>query len=517
VIVTAQSSTPLPAIIALARAGSLDRAWACFTAAGYDRVDEIAALTLKGRLLKGLALGAPEQARPSLYGEAATAYERAAAKALSSYALINAATLSLLSGAEGEAKRLAQETLDLLRRNPDESETPYYRDATRAEALLLLGRVDAARAALAQAVAVAPRAWEDHAVTLTQFALILRARQCDGAWLDAFRPPRSLHFGGHMSFGADTGRAPLKSRIADLLRSENIGFGYGALAAGADIIVAEALLEHGAELHAVLPGGRAHFADLSVEPYGPDWRRRFDAVLERAASVREIRPCVIPDRMLIGIADEVAMGSALINARRLETSAVQLLVLAQGASERARDVWAEAGRRQHILHAPREDLPGDVPVAPAYQWLRLALLYLSPEEGDAAFARIKEALAALAAPALHPYLEGGAVVLAYPTPGEAARVAVTLRQRLGGLRIGGHYGVAQTLLDPFTGRLRARGDAAAVTAGALSSALPGEIYLTEDFAAALIACAPEMPRVELIGELEPPEGGAPVGLYVLKS
>ena len=34
------STTPLPLIIALARAGSLDRAWALFGAAGYDRLSD---------------------------------------------------------------------------------------------------------------------------------------------------------------------------------------------------------------------------------------------------------------------------------------------------------------------------------------------------------------------------------------------------------------------------------------------------------------------------------------------
>ena len=51
--------TPLPTIIALARAGALDHAWARFSAAGYDRDDaDPAALTVKGRLLKDHGLRA---------------------------------------------------------------------------------------------------------------------------------------------------------------------------------------------------------------------------------------------------------------------------------------------------------------------------------------------------------------------------------------------------------------------------------------------------------------------------
>src|SRR5436189_74841 len=75
---------------------------------------------------------------------------------------------------------------------PGEPETPYYRAATEAEALLLLGRREDARDALAAAVAAAPQAWEDHGSTLRQFVAIEAALGGDPAWLDLLRPPVSL-------------------------------------------------------------------------------------------------------------------------------------------------------------------------------------------------------------------------------------------------------------------------------------------------------------------------------------
>ena len=181
---------------------------------------------------------------------------------------------------------------------------------------------------------------------------ILAAQNRDSAWLDAHRPPRSLHFGGHMSFDPKVVRREhLDEKIASVLEEENVGFGFGALAAGADIIIAEALLARGAELHAVLPGGVKAFAVVSVDPFGKAWRRRFDAVLAMAESVRPVRPLgAPPDSAMIGLADEIAMGAALMNGRRLESSAVQLLVLdsasepANGASGRSR--WSRTSRRR---------------------------------------------------------------------------------------------------------------------------------------------------------------------------
>ena len=91
-------STSLPTIIAHARAGSLDRAWAMFESAGFGASDDPAALAIMGRLLKDRALRASGEVRAALYGEAAEAYARAAGEDGASYPLVNAATLSLLSG-----------------------------------------------------------------------------------------------------------------------------------------------------------------------------------------------------------------------------------------------------------------------------------------------------------------------------------------------------------------------------------------------------------------------------------
>ena len=74
------SPTPLSTIIALARAGALDHAWAQFCAAGYDRDDaDPAALTVKGRLLKDHALRAAGEGRRRFYLQSADAYQRSAA------------------------------------------------------------------------------------------------------------------------------------------------------------------------------------------------------------------------------------------------------------------------------------------------------------------------------------------------------------------------------------------------------------------------------------------------------
>jgi hypothetical protein len=527
-------ATPLSLIIAYARAGASAFAWEQFEASGYDRMtDDAAALSVRGRLLKDRALSHEGAERRRLYGEASRAYRSAAAVSGATYPLINAGTLSRLAGDEARARSLATEVLDRIEQDPAEPETPYYAAATRAEALLLLDREPEARTALAEAVALAPRAWEDHASTLRQFALILDAQGRNSDWLNAYRPPRSLHFGGHMSFDPKVVRREhLDEKIAAVLHEENVGFGYGALAAGADIIIAEALLERGAELHPVLPGGPESFASVSVDPFGKAWRKRFDAVLARAETVREVRPLgMAPDKMTIGLADEIAMGVAVMNARRLESRALQLLVLDRAPSASAdRETangyarWAEAGWRQRIITAPREALPaGPPPPLPTRPHARMALLAIglgpAPELFQGRLADLAELLGQAPQSSVQPYLAGEQVVLAYDGTVEAARAALALRQATAGATafgVGGHYGIVDPLDDPLSGQMRLVGEPAQLAAAAAASAPPGSICVTEDFAAALAASNVGDVCSELIGELEARDGRAPVALYALK-
>lgn len=521
-------ASALPAVLAAARAGALDHAWALFTRGRFDSDADPAALALKGRLLKDFALRSDPSERRRFYAESAEAYARSAALRRATYPSINAAALSLLSGAPDAARSRAVEVLELLDSGSGEPETPYYRAATRAEALLLLDRHDDAQAAFADAIAAAPRAWEDHASTLRQFALILAAQGRDAGWLDAHRPPRSLHFGGHMSFDARViRREHLDEKIAAVLEEENVGFGYGALAAGADIIIAEALIARGAELHAILPGGADAFAAISVDPFGKTWRKRFDSLLSRAETVRPVRPLgARPGPAMIGLADEVAMGTALMNGRRLESSAVQLFVLdsaqdANGASGRSREIWAAGGGRQRILAAARETRSGPAGDDSA-EAEPLAVLAVGLQEGEigSRLADLHARLARLPAPALPPYLTEDRLILAYSGPGEAAATAIRLiagSSEAPPLRIGGQYGPAPTFRDPFSDGLRLAPAATAAAAAALDSAPPGTAVVTDDFAAALAAAGPRRPASEYVGELDPPDDGPPVGLYALKS
>ena len=352
----------LPAITALARAGAIDRAWDLFIAAGYlERTADPAALAVKGRLLKDRARTGPIPDRAVTFAEAASAYAAAHALSPAPYLAINAATLRLLAGDRGGAQVGAQEALRLLDQAQPAADTPYYLAATRAEALLLLDDLPGAQAAMEQAVQLDPDGWDDRAVTLAQLRAIQQARHGPVDWLQAFSPPDSLHFAGHMGISA-SGRseADIVAAIDALLERTRIGFAWGALAAGADIVIAERLLAAGVELHVVLPCPPDRFAAQSVSPAGSAWTERFYAVLGQACSVVASGhgAAAVHDPLATAHAGELAIGGAILNARRFGTAVRQLIITdeAGGGRNTARQamMWPTAAGPQERLTIPRD-------------------------------------------------------------------------------------------------------------------------------------------------------------------
>lgn len=522
------SSPPLSAlgqVIAHARMGALDEAWRLFRAAGLEGVaDDAAVLSVKGRLFKDEARRAPDEAsRRALFARAAEAYGQAGAIAWATYPLINAASLSLLSGDEGRARALAERVLARLDQGDREPDTPYWREATRAEAQLLLGATHEAWLTLQGALELAPRAWEDHAATLRQFSLILAERGEDDAWLAPLRPPRVLHYVGPL--GAPPDDAGLKARIAEILETERIGFAWGALAAGADILIAEALLARGAELNIVLPAPRAAFRAASVAPMGGDWPPRFDAVLQGAAQVL-VAPGADdpPTELSARLAALTAMGRAVLQAEVLSTEAVQLALTAGAGDSRAdQDDWSASGRRQLDLAAAASPPPAAAALpAGAGRVLAVLAVVLSADAlvGEAAAAALAEqSLPALGeamrvaglAPAAPIVWTGRAVAIPLETAAAATALSRALGHRLAAApAMGAALGLVRQGLGP-SGETLSLGPAIDAALRLAQAAEPATLLADPAFAAALaIAAAPGAPPpCQPAGELPPPPAADP--------
>lgn len=417
--------TRLNSITRLARAGALERAWAVFHAEGLDRrTDDPDALTLHGRLLKDRAAQASGEAREELLSAAIAAYERASHLARATYPLINAATLALFAGRRDRAQALARETLALIDSGDYAPETPYWLDATRAEALLLLGHGAEAETILGRAVAGQPEAWEDHASTLRQFALIAQEMGWPADWLDRFRPPPSLHFEGIMGIAADDTKA--RDAIAASLQDIGPGNIVGALAAGADIMIAEEGLRSGAHLQVVLPCPAEFFLQASVVPLGASWISRFERLMDEADNVIILDGCQSLSQASVAVARQAAMGLTIREARRLQSPAIALRVQERGEEKVPDDTeWAEHRLAVHRLFIERSNL-------------RRAAL--SPPLQPTALLTLPEALAPrLPAAASLLARRDGFAVYAFATIGEGAQAAQNVALLHPGVHLGLDY------------------------------------------------------------------------------
>jgi len=361
-------STQQASILKLARAGSTQFALSEYSRLDLDKIrnhEDI--MALHGRLYKDLFLSQSGKEALESAQRSAEKYEAAFKDTQGFYSGINAATMSLLAGFPKDmVKMRAKRIVDILPATEElDSETKYFVEATRAEAQLLLDDITSTQQSMRTALNHDPLNFTAHASTLKQFRMIAAHRGENYNWLTDFRPPIAVHFAGHM-FGVkeelDTDLPcltqaqidALKIEISELIQMQDIGFGYGALAAGADILIAEAILEEGGELHVTLPVNQAFFIEASVKPYGYSWVERFETCLSRASSVRIVSAISsTPNTSLEKQASLSSMGAAIRHAESLSVPSAQLLIWngKLGFTGTAADagLWKETERPQYII------------------------------------------------------------------------------------------------------------------------------------------------------------------------
>ncbi len=324
------------AALALARSGAIEQASVLAEAAIDDagpalpeRLAEDLA-SLEARIAKDRARTAAPSDQGRLYRDAAQLYERAHDRFGGSYPCINAATTWLLAGDAARSRSLARRARSLVGEATD-----YWGFATLAEASVLLGDLDDVVDALAAAADLSPGEWATRASTRRQMEALCAALGLDPQMLEVLANPRVVHFAGHRldPLDATTRRFPAEeearvaAEVAEVLRARRMGIGFGSLASGADIIIAEQLAAAGGEVHVVLPFAAEEFIATSVADAGPRWVERFTRRVEEATSVRLASDGqFLGDPAMFDFGSQVAMGEAVNRAAALATEAEQLAV-----------------------------------------------------------------------------------------------------------------------------------------------------------------------------------------------
>ena len=514
------------AVLSLARTGATYEAERRFSELGLPEIDSEDVSALGARIQKDRALAAMGDERRRLAAVAASSYKRIWDRSGSYFPAINAASLSLVAGDLGIARTLAAEALASVEASGDKS---YYAVATQAEARLLLGEVGAARSELERAAQVHDGDFGALSTTRRQLRMICTTAGIDLELLSVLAGPAVAHYCGHM-IAAEDGTGPHRRfdeakaarQIGEVLSRHPVGFAYGSLASGADILWAEALLGSGAEIHVVLPCAITDFLEISVAPSGQDWVRRFHECLNAAESVTySTEGRFLGDDALFRYSAELAMGLALLRARFLDADVCQLALWdgapASGGVGTAVDVatWRRSGHDVLTvtpldLDNRRDHLRPTEAVGPEAGRVIRALLIgdmrgfsKMPDEQLLAFSDIvmgsfAHVLDHHGADVEYRNTWGDALIGVLSTAAAAARCSLDLQDAMDGidlkaaglpthlsLRLSGHIGPVFPIIDPVLGAPSFLGSHINRTARIEPVTPPGEVYVTEAFAASL--------------------------------
>jgi class 3 adenylate cyclase len=359
-----------------------------------------------------------------------------------------------------------------------------------------------------------------------QLMFLCAAKGIDDAILDMLAPPTVLHYCGHrIDDNASEPRFPpaleasVTKDVEQFLDSRTVGFAYGSLANGADIIVAEALLDRGLELNVVLPFDADEFDQISVANAGAVWSHRYRSCLERAnTTICATDSSYLGDRALFGYAACIAMGHAINRANFLGVEAEQLAVW-DGRCEdpsvgTVHDVatWQRTGRPGHIIRLGPPSQTGERGPKPTVTGIRSVRAVLF---GDfKGFSRLRDeqfpifvdkilgptarVLSRFALQTVYRNSWGDAVVIILTDVLAAAQCALEIQQTLTALdsaalglpsdlalRMGGHVGAVMTLTDPIRDQPASWGRELTRAARIEPRTPEGHVYVTDAFAALL--------------------------------
>lgn len=536
-------------VLTLARLGDTDRALKLYDAYGLGARQDVDALSLQARLLKDKGFAQRARDRGKTLTESCRLYAQVYRRTRDAYPAVNAATLAWITGRAALARQLARA---VLADAGVQAARDYYGLATVAEARLVLGDFDGAAEALAAALAAPDADAGKRSTTVLQLQRLeptITDRKAIRPLLAMIRPPSVASYCGHIFIEDPALEADLAPRIDAALKKENVGFAYGSLAAGSDILIAERLLAAGAELHVVLPVAEEDFIAQSVAPAGGTWAERYAACRARASSLTfSSTMSHVGGQGQFAYGAKVAMGMARLRARHLTTRAVQLAVAesAGGSGTLTRSdirAWQDTGGASIVLEAqgirrpPKP--PGPVAVSDVGRGTHGLMFTDFP-----GFARLDERVLptfqtevmARAGATLDRHADairysntwGDALYVVFNGALEAARTSLDMcealreidTQALGvregaAMRIALHFGPTYWGEDPVTRRTNYYGSEVSRAARIEPVTPPGSVYVTEPFAAVLEMEAEHPFICNYVGQIDLPKGYGTFPLYHL--
>ena len=506
--------------LAMARLGDPDAALRLYERNRVEQIQTEDAAALKGRLLKDLAVRSKGAGQVELFRKSSEAYRVANRLTDGYFSGINAATTSFMAGDTQEACKLAL----AIGLRPDVAQPQdYFAAASGAEAKLICGEIEEATALYAAARRRPDASPGLIASTARQVQLIASRLSISdaqrSALLSSIRPTPVVHFCGHMLAAG----WPLEHEIADAIRAildeSGAMIAYGPLACGADILVAEAILARGGELHAVLPFDEEDFVKTSVAVGGPEWNERYASVRAAASSVTfATQMRFVNDNEQFAYCSKLVMGLARLRAKVMLADIFQLAVWdgvpATDVAGTAADCaeWARQGGDTRIIPVPiqRPELQSaavdELPNRPPRALRSMLFADFSgfsrldedclPKFLETVMGRMAEVLDRHRDIILARNSWGDAIYVVVTSPEQAAEIALEIQSELdpellrdhglpaeGGMRISLHYGPIFEHFDAVQVSRNFYGTEVTLAARIEPRVPVGAIYTTQPFAA----------------------------------
>ena len=536
----------------------------------HEYRDHMSIRSLGARLVKERALLASGDARTRLLKDAAKAYadvyedfgtERG-------YTAVNVATLTSLYGDEPTATEWAKIALDHCEaEHPTSPVGIYYNAATAAEAALVMGDLPQTVWELNRAAVAGLEEKATRATTLRQLKLICEHKGFDAdEILAAIRIPDVMFYAGHIiSPPGVAGRFPaeaedeVKRRIEHWLDTHEVSSAYGSLAAGADILFAEACLERNINLHIILPFSADEFLQTSVAHAGDKWVHRFEYCMAKCAAETTdssdvsyaTKDAFLNDEVLFEYGSRYAMGVAMLHAGHLTTHA-RLVAVYDGrpgsgyGTDLTVDLW-----REHNLQVDVIDLKGTgepknrfLPTTPSSELPKRvpkAIMF-----GDVVgFSKLREQdiprfhsdFMSLISSHMAPYEDrihcrnswGDAIYIVFHDVVDAARFGLEIQSLIASLnfipegaesplslRLAIHYGPVFDGVDGFIQTPSCFGAHVTHAARIEPVTPPGVVYVTEAMAAELELIDEQSVTCDFVGPISSAKGFGDMLLYALR-
>lgn len=551
--------------LSLARSGDVERANALLSGLAAEGHDDGETLGMLARTHKDMAQRSEGAARHEhldcawhFYHSGFIAARGRNDLAAATYLGINAAAISVLMGELQAARVTAREVRGICESSPGPSD--HWREATLAEAALILGEIPAAQDHYRNAARLAGRRHAD--ISSARRQAMLLASQLPGLGDAASMLPSHpvMVFSGHMidAPGRQQPRFPaeMESAVSAALRARLAALApiavYASAACGADLLCLEAARELGIETHIVLPFPSEQFRQASIDFAGAEWPARFQSALDAAESVT-----ITSDHRASGstatyeYANLVLTGLGRLRASRLDAPLVALAawdpqsVRTPGGTATMVDLWRArklpveeidlAAMRGTPLNPPA---PATIPLPAATGHAMRALLFadavgyskLQEDQVPIFIAEFLGAVAALNRRTSHRFehveTAGDGLYCVFADVGDAARYAIELSDLVRGrdwvasglptgfsMRIALHCGPVHCATDPVTERPIYTGPHTSRAARIEPITPPGQVYASQAFAAVASANGVEGVDMRYVGSVALAKSHGNLALY----